>query len=391
MRKGKERRKNFAQSMQALSQSTMQALNITRDSVDSDAPNSVQPSHDMRPPERPTSSPLKRKSLPNGFNDEDSPHKSHKKHRESDHEPSTESLNVSQQRPIKRHHKRSSTMDSTSQASSSSVNSQPHFNPMSSFAGNASLLSDSVMRKARQLIPVGPTDTTRTDYFRLKAMGIDPNTQAAPARRKRRISDHEDVNPKRASLLSPAKPTPSTLRPPPPTIPTPPPPPLTHNPNPTTVEDSDDELFAQVRHLKAAMSDSMAWYRDERHKSEQRSRSNSSVVAHEQQQQPPHAETPAERRLRELKRTPSRTEIRLRETGARGLLPKDWAARSTVNGVSASGGAVREEERTPTRGKMGFAAMGGRGEDVEREEIKRRQDVGVGTGTGASVDDAIEL
>ncbi|MCJ1435111.1 hypothetical protein MMC27_004481 [Xylographa pallens] len=379
MRKGKERRKNFAQSMQALSQSTMQALHISRKVEAPGSPDPVESAYSMRPPKRLISSPLKRKSLPNGFSNEDTPHKthkSHKSHRESHRDPSTESLNAPQQRPIKRHHKRSSTIDSTSHISNSSVSSRAQFSPISSFAGGASLLSDSVLKKARQLIPVGPTDTTRTDYFRLKAMGIDPNTQIVPATRKRRISDQVEVNPKRASLLSPPKPSISTIRPIPHASATPSGPFTIHHPVPNQTDDSDEELFAQVRQVKAAMSESMSWYREERQKSEL---SRSSSISHE-----PPAETAAERRLRELKHTPSRTEIRLRETGARGLLPKDWGARSLRTGMPEVLDMLREEDETPTRPKMGFAAVGGRG-----EEMGRRQEAGMGT--GASADDAIEL
>ncbi|MCJ1378761.1 hypothetical protein MMC17_001860 [Xylographa soralifera] len=375
MRKGKERRKNFAQSMQALSRSTMQALHIGRKSEASGTPDSTDQSYTMRPPKRPTSSPHKRKSLPNGVNDTDITRKSQKSYRVSQRDLSTESSNISQQRPIKPCHKRSSTIDSTSQRSSSSVSSRPRFNPMSSVAGGASLFSDSALKNARQLIPVGPTDTTRTDYFRLKAMGIDPNTQVVPAIRKRRISDQVEVNPKRASLLSPTNLSTSLIQSTPHASLAPLDHPVTIDPISIKADDSDEELFAQVRQIKAAMSESMSWYREERQKSEL---SRSSSISHELP-----TETAAERRLREFKHTPSRTEIRLRETGARGLLPKDWGARNVRNGMPEVLDMSRKEE-TPTRPKMGFAAVGGMG-----EEMGRRQEVGLGT--GASADDAIEL
>ncbi|MCJ1393022.1 hypothetical protein MMC18_005894 [Xylographa bjoerkii] len=375
MRKGKERRKNFAQSMQALSRSTMQALYINRESQASHVPISIDQTHTMRPPERPTSSPSKRKSLPNGFNDEDTPHKSHIYHGASQYDSSAESSNMSQNRPIKRHHKRSSTIDSTSQISSSGVSPRAQFNPMSSFAGGMSLLSDSVLKKARRLVPAGPTDTTRTDYFRLKAMGIDPNTPVVPATRKRRISDEVEMNPKRASLLKPVTLSTSTTKPILVSSSKPSEPSSTRKSATTIADDSDEELFAQVRQVKAAMSESMSWYREERQKSEL---SRSSSVSHERP-----AETAAERRLRELKHTPSRTEIRLRETGARGLLPKDWGARKRTNGT-VEVMDISEDGETPTRPRMGFAAV-----DLKGMEQQERNEVGMGA--GASADDAIEL
>ena len=61
--------------------------------------------------------------------------------------------------------------------------------------------------------------------------------------------------------------------------------------------------------------------RAEREKDERRvSAARSSV----QQRSPPCNETAKEKRLREFKTTPSRTEQRLRTTKANGLLPPDW-------------------------------------------------------------------
>ncbi|MCJ1405131.1 hypothetical protein MMC11_008357 [Xylographa trunciseda] len=375
MRKGKERRKNFAQSMQALSRSTMLALNISHSSQSFPTPTSLDEGHNMRPPERPTSSPTKRKSLSNGLDDANTSHKSPKSHRVSQRDPSIESSNNSQQRSIKSHHKRSSTIDSTSQLSSSSFGTRARFNPMSSFAGGASLLSDSVLQKARRLVPAGPTDTTRTDYFRLKALGIDPDTPVVPTTRKRRISDQVEVNSKRASLQSPANQFSSTILSKSQASSKLPGFPTTHNPVLTKADDSDEDLFAQVREVKAAMSESMSWYREERQKSEL---SRSSSISHEQ-----HAETAAERRLREFKYTPSRTEVRLRETGARGLLPKNWGERNEVNGT-VEALHMSPEDQTPTRPRMGFAAVG-----TKVMEQQGRKEVGIGT--GASANDAIEL
>lgn len=143
-------------------------------------------------------------------------------------------------------------------------------------------------------------------------------------------------------------------------------PPSSQTIKPAENADDDEELFAQMRQVREAMSESISWFRAEREKSElSRSSSRSKDVA------PPN-ETEKQRRLREFKVTPSRTEVRLRETGGGGLLPQGWGA--------VDQGKAREEDGEERL--QGFAGSWAR--DDENGGYG-------GEGTGASVEDAIEL
>lgn len=146
-------------------------------------------------------------------------------------------------------------------------------------------------------------------------------------------------------------------------------------------DDDDDELFTQMRQVRAAMAESITWFRSEREKSEKSP--SSSSAARDQPQRP---ETDKERKLREFRYTPSRTEIRLRVTGAHGLLPKDWGLR---NGA-AEEGARRSitDDGLGKKAARGFTAFGnnspgetfgGQGNAQEAEEV------------GGGEEDAIEL
>ncbi|MCJ1476861.1 hypothetical protein MMC13_005530 [Lambiella insularis] len=376
LRKGKERRRNFAQSMQALSRSTIERLNIDNKSQHRSA---VDHSDQMPPPpipEKPANTTSKSKSLAKGVENVKPQQKSHQDHEQD----LSGSSKLSHSRPIKHHHRRSHTLGSASQLSKSSgvASSQSTFDPMAPQFDRESLLSESVLKKARRLV-LGPTDTTRTDYFLLKARGIDPDTSVVPATRKRRISDLEQVNSKRASIMpSPASSRlESSSRPHSHSMPSFTP----KKPANIRVDDEDDELFTQMRQVKEAMSESISWFREEREKSEL-SRSNS--VSTEKP-----AETEKERRLREFKSTPSRTEVRLRETGAHGLLPKNWGQRKTdgetPNGQYPSPITGREFERP-----MGFHAFTTRHSPQESTSSQGINDT-FRMASGASPDDAIEL
>lgn len=72
-----------------------------------------------------------------------------------------------------------------------------------SMTGQNGLAKEQIMRQASRLVQ-GRTDTTRTDYFKLKALGLDPNTPVIPQTRKR-PSDYEIESAARKSRLSPAK------------------------------------------------------------------------------------------------------------------------------------------------------------------------------------------
>jgi hypothetical protein len=267
-----------------------------------------------------------------------------------------------------------------------------------------SLLSETLRLKARRLAPPDlSTDTTRTDYFRLKAMGIDPDTPVVPVTRKRRASDQVDMT--ETKTRRPTPPTASLPRS------------VSAYPNgaiasatsltngvPSTAQnttskpladDDDEALFAQVHQLKEALSESITWFREETEKSTlSRSVSRSKQTS-------PDGETEKERRLREFQWTPSRTEMRLRATGGHGLLPKNWAPSSggefgrASRGVSAS----NDEFETPTRDRgskpMGFAAIiSGAGSKDGMKAVtkgKGKEKEVVSMGSGATPDDAIEL
>lgn len=167
---------------------------------------------------------------------------------------------------------------------------------------------------------MGKTDTTQTDYFRLKALGIDPDTPRVPliSKKPARI-DRDNRNEKhpRRSLEEGRQETPAKHAPPAHTssgstkeIP------KRGKPSTEADEDSDEALFARLRKVRDAMSDSITWFQSEREKSERASSAGTEVSL---------VESPAQKKLREFKTTPSRTEQRLRSTGAHGLLPKAWS------------------------------------------------------------------
>ena len=154
--------------------------------------------------------------------------------------------------------------------------------------------------------------------------------------------------------------------------------------------------MAEVRN---AMAESINWFREEREKSE---KSPSSSGATRDQRQ----ETEKERKLREFQYTPSRTEIRLKATGAHGLLPRNWGQRNGDVAVSGSAGEEMAAQAPPRQ--QGFAAFGNHGLSTQMgpaqgfaaygngfEEAMfggaQSQREGSGSGTGAHQDDAIEL
>lgn len=259
-----------------------------------------------------------------------------------------------------------------------------------------SMLNDILMKQARRLAPTAKSDTTHTDYFLLKARGIDPDTSIVPQTHKRardEITTHEEreyIQPA-AHAKRPRQNSETQL--------------VVSNPSTpsakrsTTNDDDDEALFAQIRSVREALAESEQWMQSERQSLERTTASNQTSMS------PPHSnpETPAQRRLREIKEKghqPSRTEVRLRALGDKALLPKGFwdgegmgksldkgKARASADG-SESWKGVNGAVRQPPNGLMGFAALGQRSgasqwgchaEDAE-EGIK-----------GASADDAIEL
>ena len=219
-----------------------------------------------------------------------------------------------------------------------------------SLSGSDSIFSESVLKRARQVI--GKTDTTHTDYFRLKARGIDPNTSIIPETRKRSRASTESftdsptpettakatkqspptlasLSPQTRELLShsqdsslassllatnTAGPSDSSSR-------------STSNLNYTPEEDA---LFAQARQLRETLAEEEAWFRREREAFE----------AKQKVKDPPANETEKQKQLREWKGTPSKTSTRLEKTRAGGLLPEGWNKSSpglSVNGTLSKG------------------------------------------------------
>ena len=281
------------------------------------------------------------------------------------------------------HHKRSRTLGDSSILTNLARISKSgrSFDPKSSNLSHSLPMSESMVKRARRLAPSGPTDTTRTDYFRLKALGVDPDTPTVPLVRKRRMVDLPGRESKRSSRLPTPESRPCRTEP------------IqqsgssaaakdsvSSNPAPRKKEvDKDDgeELFAQMRQVRDAMSESITWFREEREKSA-RSRS----ISKSQERS---AETEKQKKLREFVSTPSRTELRLRATGANGLFPRD-RGKSPGHKADAKGSFEQRPSNVQLRG---FAAIGNE-YGSHLNGISSSPESG-GGGTGASANDAIEL
>lgn len=271
-----------------------------------------------------------------------------------------------------------------------------------------SMLNDILMKQARRLAPTAKSDTTHTDYFRLKALGIDPDTPVVPTGKKRNRAESmtngdsriiEKVGQPGGQPGIPEASSSSTIIS------------KTHH---TTKNDDDDEaLFAQIRSVRQALAESEQWMHSERQSMER-----STPSKQEQPQpstsppQPPSEETPAQRRLREIKERghqPSRTEVRLRALGDEALLPKGFwdgegmglslvkgkgKGREEEEGGQRPNGILQQQQQRPN-GPVGFAALqrakwigpGSHGfapeADMDREMEMEKE--------GASADDAILL
>ena len=253
-----------------------------------------------------------------------------------------------------------------------------------------SMLNDILMKQARRLAPTTKSDTTHTDYFRLKALGVDPDTPIVPATKKRlRVDSNVSESSKSQRPSQSASPSPLKLQ--------------SHAATPSAsdsgAKDDDAELFAQLRSVREALAESEQWMQSERQSIERSASATSQQPSHS----PPSIETPAQRRLRDIKERghqPSRTELRLRAMGDKALLPKGFWDREGM-GKSLSHRMRREHEgvapRTPewngqvkTNGVIGFAAI-----EQGNPAFEGGGGMGMGSGEmakkGASVEDAIEL
>lgn len=162
----------------------------------------------------------------------------------------------------------------------------------------------------RNVISTGRTDTTRTDYFRLKALGIDPDTPAKPCvnqiqkRTATRTSSeerslislrsHREDTPKKATHAHSLPSAPEKSK--------------------SKVEgDSDEELFAQMRQVKDAMAESISWFQEER--------GNRDIDVRRSLDGYVRYRIPTQIHLEKIKPTSSRTMERIRANGAKGLWP----------------------------------------------------------------------
>ena len=332
MRRAKQRRRVLAQSIQESARTERQKQNGIRSSLSLLASNSGSPGDSvgrLKDPGDTVPAPLlppqKRQSLPAGFDNEKSQVENPtgiKRKREVSgaiDDQGTPSY-------TKIHHKRSRIIgDSIMSAPPRPRTRTPYKSRMDvSKVRDGSLLSDILMKQARRLAPNARSDTTRTDYFQLKALGIDPDTPAIPSTKKRtrfkmEVDGAESL---RGTPLSNPDPSPSRRLP-------------TSHPGPQTQSDStqvsvpandddDEELFAQIRSIREALAESEQWCKSEKESLEK-------SMTPQPANPPPSTtitkETPAQKRLREIRergRTPSRSEVRLRAMGDKALLPKGF-------------------------------------------------------------------
>lgn len=409
MRRAKQRRRDFAKSIQNSAKSERQKQNDRQSSLSalaSGARGSESPigqqgklGNTMPPPLTPLQ---KRQSLPADFDNEQSQLENSIRTKRKREDPD-KSVDQGTPRRTKIHHKRSSTIgDSIMSAPPRPMTRTPYKSRMDvSKVKDGSLLSDILMKQARRLAPHARSDTTRTDYFQLKALGIDPDTPIVPSAKKRTRDEMETdgaENSTGTTLLSP-RPTHSTRL----SVSTP----AAHTqPNSLKVSgsvDDDEELFAQIRSVREALAESEQWCRSERQSIEK-------SMTPQPESFPPNNETPAQRRLREIRErgpTPSRTEVRLRAMGEKAFLPKGfWDGEGM--GTSLVGKGKQKEVVTPLAPSQqreqvgaapkGFASLEMQGPmngftngafrpaNNQEQQVAQRQKQG-----GSSAEEAIEL
>ena len=248
----------------------------------------------------------------------------------------TEQLLPNSQQSKSRHHKRSNTSTSD-------------IRPPGTFAAKASSLGqagrpdppksvDFDLQRIRGLEGTGRTDTTQTDYFRLKALGIDPDTPIVPRTKEAFSAEYVDRNsatktgniqfigkssaPKVENRALSKSAAASNEK-------------LTGND-----DDSDEELFREMRRVKEAMADGITWFQE--HKAnDNTNRKEPARVGQERYSDHGHGT--------ERKHTPSRTLQRVTNTGANGFWPpKPKALREQSNNQSedhASDGITRQSSK----------------------------------------------
>ena len=414
MRRAKQRRRNLAESIrksvkserqkQSSLQLSLSSLASSRGDSESPVEQQPHPGDKMLPPVTPLQ---KRQSLPTEFDSEQSQPKNStgmKRKRED----SGISAEQGTPRATKFHHKQSRTIgDSIMSAPPRPMTRTPYKSRMDTTkVKDGSLLSDILIRQARRLAPNTRSDTTRTDYFQLKALGIDPDTPVVPSTKKRTRAEMEIDGAESSmgtALLNPRpsrSPQPSVSQPATQTQPS--------SAKASGSVDDDEDLFAQIRSVREALAESEQWCRSERQSLEK-------SMTPQPATSTPNTETPAQRRLREITergRTPSRTEVRLRAMGDKALLPKGFwdgegmglslvgKSKGEAKEAAAPLPSKRQQVASAAAAPRGFAALAGRGQTngfVSRPfphaVNQRAQQVAAGAQkkAGSSAEDAIEL
>ena len=262
-----------------------------------------------------------------------------------------------------------------------------------SFVGTGFLQNTALRREAMDFARrSGSITTTSSDYFRLKARNIDPDTSVVSSSRKRgrgsgdsfassltsksrRLSEsststlslsestrgllaRSTLSDSARSLVITQSHTDATS---------------TTGTTTPKYTDEEDALFEAARRLRETLAEETSWMKSMR---EEAAKIDDSLQL----------ETPAQRRLREFEPTPSKTSIRLRQTYANGLLSPDYFDKKEaiqhksidqelsndlqVNGVSTT--------------KIGLAAL-----STDQNQYASHLNVSINNGT--SFEDAIEL
>ena len=358
VRRGKRQRQSLARSMQDLAkrrQATSEEAKrpaifdtVRSDEVEEMA--AVRNIDNMPPPEVPKH---KRQSLPSNFSEGiegvvQTPKSSKRKLDDAN-------LNntASPYQPRAYGHKRSNTAGFTGDGNSV-MSAPPHrpwrFRQQQGTNGakraDDTVSSDALAKQARRMISEARLDTTKTDYFQLKALGIDPDTPPIPHTIKASarsgnqnatsVASERDLRAQLSTSRTTQQPTsqmPQNRA-------------LVHN-------DDDDEFFASIRAIRSTLADSTSWFQSERESIER------SMTPSHASGSPPSSRqgTAAERRLREIKErghTPTRSEVRLRAMGDKALLPEGfWDGEGM--GKSLVGG--RQRNAPDTQHQQGFSAL----------------------------------
>jgi len=251
-----------------------------------------------------------------------------------------------QPRKIKAH-KRTRTLGDAQNLTSSTngqmKSSSPHQLDRSVFDSRSLIYKYGDNPEARNMLIGKKMDTTVTDYFKLKALGIDPDTPIIPDTKKsleRKKRKSEDMEPPAVSGVSSrdtkrrevvkngvpgSRPSATAGASSSPSVPK-------STPNPPGYDPDDDKLLAEARELRKTLSEGAAWY----HRESERLSSESATPPNNHHHHHKRSSSPLDLLVDsrgmssvngyEFRPSTSgiitRTEERLRRTGGRGLAYK---------------------------------------------------------------------